>query len=83
MPIYEYQAVDPSRGCAQCAARFEVLQPVSQPPLAVCPRCGGKVRKLISAPVVGASRSGLDARARNAGFHKLKRVGKGEYEKTY
>jgi len=32
---------------------------------------------------VGASRSGLDDRAKAAGFTKLKRLGKGEYERQY
>jgi hypothetical protein len=31
--------------------------------------------------ISGRSRSGLDDRAGAAGFHKLKRAGRGEYEK--
>ena len=41
------------------------------------------MRKLISAPSVGASKSSFDNRAKAGGFSKLKRVGKGEYEKKY
>jgi hypothetical protein len=41
------------------------------------------VRKKISVPAVGGSSSGFDAKAKNAGFSKLKRIGKGEYEKQY
>ena len=83
MPIYEYQAEEPTRNCSCCRRPFEALRKLSDPPLAACPRCGAPVVKLISAPSVGASRSGLDARAKHAGFHKLQRLGKGEYEKRY
>jgi hypothetical protein len=41
------------------------------------------VKKLISAPRVGASQSNFDDRAKASGFHKLKKLGKGEYEKQY
>lgn len=83
MPIYEYQARDPQVSCATCANGFERLQRLTDPPLSTCPRCGAPVVKLISAPAVGLSHSGLDDRAKSAGFHKLKRLGKGEYEKQY
>jgi putative FmdB family regulatory protein len=43
MPIYEYQ-------CEGCNEQTEHLQRFSDPPLASCPRCGGPVRKRISAP---------------------------------
>jgi predicted nucleic acid-binding Zn ribbon protein len=56
---------------------------LSDEPLKQCPRCGAAVEKVISAPSVGASKSGMDDRAKQAGFHKLKRTGKGEYEKKY
>lgn len=82
MPIYEYQAEDPKRGCEHCRERFEHLHKTAEV-LEVCPQCGIPVRKLLSAPSVGASKSGLDDRARSAGFHKLQKTGKGEYEKKY
>lgn len=83
MPIYEYQARDRSRSCPHCVRGFEHLQRLSDPTLVLCPACSAPVAKLISAPVVGGSRSGLDDRAKSAGFHKLKRLGSGEYEKQY
>jgi putative FmdB family regulatory protein len=83
MPIYEYEAADPARACVRCRTAFEHFHRAAEPPLAACPHCGAAVRKLISAPAVGGSRSGFDDRARHAGFHKLKRTGKGEYEKMY
>jgi putative FmdB family regulatory protein len=41
MPIYEY-------GCAKCGKTHEIMQKFSDVPLAVCPDCGGEVKKLIS-----------------------------------
>ena len=41
MPIYEYQ-------CESCSRRFEVMQRMTEPLLAVCEQCGGHVRRLIS-----------------------------------
>lgn len=40
MPIYEYR-------CQQCGD-FEVTQKITDKPLARCPACKGKVKKLIS-----------------------------------
>ena len=48
MPIYEYQSTDPEQGCHKCRIRFEVIQRMDDEPLADCPHCGGKVRRLIS-----------------------------------
>jgi putative FmdB family regulatory protein len=39
MPLYEYQ-------CSACANRFEVRQRVADDPIAVCPSCGGAVRRV-------------------------------------
>ncbi len=83
MPIYEYETCAKKRQCPHCAGGFEVLQRMADAPLAQCPQCGAPVARRISAPAVGRSQSGFDDQARNAGFHKLKRLGKGEYEKQY
>lgn len=83
MPIFEYQADDANKACDFCREGFEQLVRASDPPVTACPKCGTPVRKLISAPAVGSSSSGLDDRAKSAGFHKLKRLGKGEYEKRF
>ncbi|MDA0989656.1 MAG: zinc ribbon domain-containing protein [Verrucomicrobia bacterium] len=83
MPIYEYQAADLNHSCPYCAHLFEEMQRLADPVLQVCPRCKSPVIKLISAPSVGASASGFDDRAKSAGFQKLRRLGKGEYEKEY
>jgi putative FmdB family regulatory protein len=51
MPLYEYQ-------CADCNHRFEVIQKFSDPPVEVCPKCGGPVRKLIASPAFQFKGSG-------------------------
>jgi len=83
MPIYEYEAKELKRGCDHCESGFQVLQRISDDALEACPECGCELIKLISAPSVGESKSGLDDRAKGAGFQKYKRLGKGEYEKQY
>lgn len=39
-PTYEYE-------CQACQDRFEKFQSIKDAPLKKCPRCGGKVRRLI------------------------------------
>jgi putative FmdB family regulatory protein len=41
MPIYEYE-------CTSCGQHEEVIQKFSDKPLTTCPRCAGKLQKLIS-----------------------------------
>ena len=41
MPIYEY-------ACTACGERTEAKQGFDDPPLEICPICGGKLRKLYS-----------------------------------
>ena len=83
MPIYEYEAKNVGSACAHCRTAFDVLQLIKDKPLTECPKCGQPVVRLISAPRIGASQAGFDDRAKSAGFSKLKRLGKGEYEKQY
>jgi len=45
MPLYEYE-------CEKCGHRFELIRKFSDPPLEVCPKCGGAVRKLMSSPAI-------------------------------
>lgn len=48
MPIYEYEAISPGRKCQKCTSSFEVIQRLSDPPLASCPECGKEIRRRIS-----------------------------------
>ena len=50
MPLYEYQ-------CARDGT-FEQVRKFSDPPLETCPKCGGPVEKLLSAPAIQFKGSG-------------------------
>lgn len=76
MPIYEYQ-------CLSCGERTEILQRLNEPPLATCPKCGGEVKKLVSAPAFQFKGSGwyvTDYAGKKGGGGKSegKSEGKGE-----
>ncbi len=51
MPLYEYE-------CKKCHHRFELIRKFSDPPVTKCPKCGGKVEQLMSAPAVQFKGSG-------------------------
>jgi len=48
MPIYEYQAEVPKKGCTICKEVFEYIQNVDENPLSHCPHCGKRIKKIIS-----------------------------------
>ncbi len=52
MPLYEYS-------CGACGLQFERIRKFSDPPLTVCPDCGGAVEKLISSPAIQFKGSGF------------------------
>ncbi len=52
MPLYEYQ-------CENCGERVEIIQKISDPPYEHCPKCGGPMRKLFSAPAIQFKGSGF------------------------
>jgi putative FmdB family regulatory protein len=45
VPLYEYE-------CLKCGRRTEKIESVSGPHLKKCPRCGGKVESVITAPAI-------------------------------
>ncbi len=45
MPLYEYE-------CKQCRQRLEKIQSFSAAPEKVCPKCGGELERVISAPAI-------------------------------
>ena len=51
MPLYEYQ-------CEACDHRFEKIQKFSDPLVEICPKCGGRVKKLLSSPAIQFKGSG-------------------------
>ena len=70
MPLYEYE-------CSKDGV-FEQMQKFSDPPLSACPRCGGPVEKLLSAPAIQFKGTGwyITDYARKGG------EGKGKAEKA-
>ena len=48
MPIYEYEAIHKRVACPECRDGFEVLQILQKKPISRCPRCGARVKKIIS-----------------------------------
>lgn len=51
MPLYEYQ-------CQACSRRLEKIQKFSDAELTVCPHCGGRLERLLTAPAVQFKGSG-------------------------
>lgn len=45
MPLYEYE-------CKQCRQRMEKIQSFSAPQEKICPKCGGELERIISAPAI-------------------------------
>ena len=45
MPLYEYE-------CTACHKHTEKIQKFSDPEITICPHCGGKLERVISAPAV-------------------------------
>src|SRR6202021_1248905 len=45
MPLYEYK-------CTTCHRHTEKIQKFSDPEITVCPHCGGKLERVLSAPAI-------------------------------
>lgn len=45
MPLYEYE-------CTACHKRTEKIQKFSDPEITICPKCGGALERIISAPAI-------------------------------
>jgi putative FmdB family regulatory protein len=43
MPLYEYE-------CNECRRRTEKIQKFADAPLTVCPHCGGRIERTLTAP---------------------------------
>jgi putative FmdB family regulatory protein len=66
VPVYEY-------ACTECGERLEAKQSFTDDPLAVCPVCGGRLRKVLSAVGVVFKGSGFyrtDSRNANSSDKK-------------
>ena len=73
MPTYEY-------ACDKCGNNFEVVQKMSDLPIDVCPKCGKKVRKVLSGGIgISFKGSGFyvnDATGKKEGSGKKESTGK-------
>ena len=83
MPLYVYEAKDAGKSCDKCRNGFEIMQSLKDARLDHCPYCRNPVYRVIQAPGLTHSKTDLHYRAKRAGFHTLKKVQKGEYEKLY
>jgi putative regulatory protein, FmdB family len=83
MPTYTYQAKNEAHSCRHCREGFDAVQKISDAAFSECPECGAAVAKVPVASNIGRLQSSFDDRAKSAGFSKLKKVSKGEYEKQY
>jgi predicted nucleic acid-binding Zn ribbon protein len=83
MPLRDYICADPARSCPRCRNGFEALEHAGATPLLTCSRCGAPLVRQISAPRVPPTKGSFTDRAKRAGFHQLKRVDKGTYEKQF
>lgn len=75
MPVYEYE--HQGEACA-LGAQFEWVQSIKDDALAVCPKCGGAVKKLISMPYISTPTG--NSKLKEMGFTKLVRRDSGVYE---
>ena len=83
MPVYRYEVREGEAGCVHCHDGFEVIQSIKDDRLEKCPECGCPIIKTPVSTSLGRSESNFDDRAKAAGFSKLKKISKGEYEKQY
>ena len=54
MPTYEYT-------CRDCGHTFDIVQKMTEDTLTICPRCGGRLRKVFAAPAIAFKGSGFYA----------------------
>jgi putative FmdB family regulatory protein len=52
MPTYEYT-------CRDCGHTFDIVQSMWDEPLAMCPECGGSLRKVFAPPAISFKGSGF------------------------
>lgn len=69
MPTYGYR-------CADCGHTFEVFQSITEKPLAVCEKCGGRVKRLLYP--VGIVFKGSGFHVNDYGKHGAKPGGNGD-----
>jgi putative FmdB family regulatory protein len=73
MPLYEYK-------CRDCQSHFEFMQKVSDPPKKKCPKCGGPLEKILTAPALQFKGQGwyITDYSRKSGVGEAKATGSSE-----
>ena len=77
MPLYEYK-------CLNCGKHFDFIQKFDDPPKEVCPECGGRLKKVLSAPAFKFNGSGwyvTDYSRKQSGMNTNKEAKNGTNEK--
>ena len=86
MPTYIYETAPGEKGCPACQAGFEVFHGMNEPAPAECPRCGGRIRRRLTAPGIISrfnEKSTLsDSNLKSHGFKKLVNEGDGKFKVT-
>jgi putative FmdB family regulatory protein len=75
MPVYEYEHQEAP---CELGMIFEVAQPMDEKSLSRCPKCGRKIRKIISRINISCPRTNTELR--DMGFTKLVKRDDGVYE---
>ncbi len=84
MPIYEYEPKDGD--CSKCDGRFEDLQSLNDKPHETCPTCDKPCHRVFSKFYAKTWRTKTSVSEKNLakkGFTQYKKVGKGQYEKSF
>ncbi len=73
MPIYDYR-------CENCGYENSFLQKMNEQPFTKCPKCGGKFKRLVSAPAIKFKGSGfyITDYKNNSSSSSSKRNGEGK-----
>jgi len=86
MPTYVYEAASNETGCPMCHCGFEVRHGMNEDGPAACPRCGGRIRRRLTAVRLGGrwneKRALSDANLKRHGFKKLMNEGDGKFRIT-
>ncbi len=64
-----------------CPGRFEVLQPIAEEPLTICPSCGRQAKRVISRATIKLRPSVNYEKAAKHGLTTWKKTGEGRWEK--
>lgn len=86
MPTYWYKADDAEQACERCAEGFDVLQQLSDAPVAACLGCGRPVHRIVRAPEFctnqrwNTKKMLADGNLKRMGFQKLVKNSSGKYE---